>query len=252
MSALHPDFAGLRVEAGELKVTAHADRFDLVNLVAFGGAADRPTHVPVELGRIGAPGAGGVALWESTGAHDRLPFWNTNVDGDAWLYLVHGSVRVEFKETFGDVHFGHLQARTGDLFRLPADIAHRTFSGDGKRRITLEVMPDNPFWAGIGSRPVRPDHGGRVGGFSFAVTSDGLAVQWPGGRLLSPRDTAGRALRALVAYELHLGINELDGGLLVHDLGEEVVLRVPGGHAETLPGRDVLAVFAGLLAELAP
>lgn len=244
---LHPDFAGLRVEPGRLHVTGPRDRFDLVNLLAFGGAADRPTHLPSELGRTG-----GVALWESTGAADLLPFWNTNYDGDAYLYLVHGSVRVDFKEATGPVHFGHLVARTGDLFRLPAGIAHRTYSGDGRRRITLEILPDNPFWAGIGERPVEADRGGQVGGFGFAVGARDVAVSWPGGQLRSPRDTFTRALRALAAYELHLGLNELDGGLVVHDHGATVTLRVPGGYAETLPGRDVLAVFLGLLAELAP
>lgn len=250
-AALHPDFAGLVVDPGALHVTGPADRFDLVNLIEFGGAADRPTHVPAELGRIGPPGKpGGVALWESTGADSRLPFWNTNVDGDCWLYIVHGSVRVEFKETTGDVYLGHLEARTGDLFRLPVDIAHRTYSGDGKRRITLEVMPDNPFWARIGTEPVAPAEGGRVGGFTFAAGDPDVTVSWPGGSLGSPRETFGRALRALSAYELHLGINELDGGLVVHDLGEQVTLRAPGGYAETLPGRDVLAVFRGLLPQV--
>ena len=42
-----------------------------------------------------------MALWESTGA-DQLPFWNTDYDGDTYLYIVHGAVRVEFKETDSD------------------------------------------------------------------------------------------------------------------------------------------------------
>jgi hypothetical protein len=199
--------------------------------------------VPVQLGDLGP-----TVLWESTGAADQLPFWNTNHDGDAYLYLVHGSVRVEFKETEGEKAYGHYLARTGDLFRLPRDIAHRTFSGDGRRRITLEVLPRNPFWADLGTERVEPDRTGRVGGFSFVTDTDTdtVVVGWPGGRLRTPRDLFRRGVRALVAYEMHLGTNEFDGGLVVQDLGDEVALKV-GGHVERLPRRDVLAVFAGLL-----
>lgn len=237
---LHPDFGDLAVTPGELHISARHEAFDLVNLVAFGGAADRPTHVPAQLGDLGP-----AVIWESTGAADQLPFWNTNHDGDAYLYLVHGSVRVEFKETEGEQRYGHYLARTGDLFRLPRDIAHRTFSGDGKRRITLEVLPRNPFWATLGTDPVHPDHGGRVGGFSFVAEGESIVVGWPGGQLRTPRELFRRGVRALVAYEMHLGTNEFDGGFVVADLGDDVTLKA-GGHVERLPRRDVLAVFAGL------
>jgi hypothetical protein len=239
-ATLHPDFGDLAVAPGEMHISARHEAFDLVNLIAFGGAADRPTHVPAQLGDLGP-----AVLWESTGAADQLPFWNTNHDGDAYLYLVHGSVRVEFKETAGEERYGHYLARTGDLFRLPPGIAHRTFSGDGRRRITLEVLPRNPFWADLGVHPVEPDPSGRVGGFTFTAEGESIVVESPGGRLPHPREMFLRAVRALVAYEMHLGTNELDGGLVVHDLGDEVELTA-GGHVERLPRRDVLAVFAGL------
>lgn len=242
---MHPDFADLRVDPGQTHVTARPDLFHLVNLVEFGGAADRPTHVPVELGRVGP-----VALWESTGADDFLPFWNTNEDGDAYLYIVSGSVRLELKGTGTDEHYGHYDARTGDLFRIPVGVAHRTFSGDGKRRITLEVMPTNPFWELMGdSESVGPDRSGRVGGFRFDVDSDEVVVSTDHTVTRCPRDTFARALRALSAHGLHLGHNELDGGFVVHDLGLRVTLSVPG-HSEELDGREVLGVFRGLLVDL--
>ncbi|WP_219415282.1 hypothetical protein [Pseudonocardia nigra] len=244
-AALHPDFGDLRVQPGEAHITDRPELFGLVNLVAFGGAADRPTHVPAEVGSVGP-----VVLWESTGAADQLPFWNTNLDGDQYLYVVHGCVRVEFKETGGERRYGHYVGRTGDLLRLPEAIAHRTWSGDGKRRIWLEVLPRNPYWAGIGTQPVAADPSGRIGGFAFAIEDADVVVRWPGGELRTPRDLFRRGLRALVAYELHLGHNEFDGGLIVNDRGDQVVLAGPG-HAETLEGRAVLAVFRGLLDRLA-
>lgn len=242
---LHPDFAELGASAapGVVAITAHPELFDLINLVAFGGDAARPTHVPAELGRVGP-----VALWESTGADDHLPFWNTNYDGDAYLYLVHGSVRVEFKETGTDVRYGHYLARTGDLFRLPMGVAHRTYSGDGKRRITLEVMPRNPFWDLTGHDDGAVDGSGRAGSFGFAVHPDVVEVSSGDAAVACPRAEFDRAVRALVAHELHLGHNEFDGGFTVHDLGERAVLGIPGV-SEELPGAQVLAVFRGLLAE---
>ncbi|TDV56434.1 hypothetical protein [Actinophytocola oryzae] len=238
---LHEDFADLVVNPGEAHFTDHQSLFNMVNLIEFGGAADRPTHVPADLG-----GTGQIVFWESTGAADQLPFWNTNFDGDCYLYIVHGSVRVEFKETEGDKRFGHYVARTGDLFCLPRDIAHRTFSGDGKRRITLEIMPRNRFWAGIGQNPVEPDQSATVGGFGFAFDGDDAVVTWPDGTLRTPKEFFVRGVRAMVAYEMHMGLNEFDNGFVVHDLGDRVDLKAPG-YAETLPGRQVLAVFKGLL-----
>jgi hypothetical protein len=242
---LHADFAGLTVTPGESHILAEHEAFDLVNVIAFGGAADRPSHVPAELGSVGP-----VVLWESTGASDALPFWNTNHQCDVYLYIVHGSVRMEFKETEGERRLGHYIGRTGDLMRLPKDIAHRTFSGDGRRRISLEILERNPHWAGIGTGGGAVDHSGTVGDLRFAADGDEVVVSWPDGRLRTPRGFFVRGLRALVAYELHLEHNEFEGGFVVHDHGDTVTLKAPG-FAQTMPGADVLAVFRGLLEDLA-
>jgi hypothetical protein len=242
---LHDDFADLVVRPGESHITARPELFDLVNVLAFGAAADRPTHVPSELGRTR-----GVSLWESTGAASQLPFWNTNYDGDTYLCIAAGSVRIEFKETGGTTPYGHYLARTGDLFRIPDKVAHRTFSGDGRRRVTLEIVPDNPYWATIGTRAIIPDPSLRAGGFTFALSPDVVTVT-AGGRVCPlPRPMFAAALRALCKYELHLGHNELDGGLSVHDFGDEVELSVPG-YAERLNGLAVLGVFQALLDAMA-
>ena len=238
---LHPDFDGLDVTPGESHITGPPEAYDLINVVVFGGGIDRATHVPTEVGSVGP-----VVFWESTGAADALPFWNTNFQCDVYLYLVHGCVRVEFKETEGAEHHGHYLARTGDLFKLPKDIAHRTFSGDGKRRISLEILERNPSWATIGTAPIVPNDLGTAGGFRFDADNNDVRISWPEGSLVTSRHFFVRGLAALVAYEMHLEHNEFEGGFIVHDLGEQVRLKAHG-YAETLPGTEVLATFAGLL-----
>jgi mannose-6-phosphate isomerase-like protein (cupin superfamily) len=241
---LHPDFADLvgTTNPGVMSITARPDLFHLVNLVTFGGDAARATHIPAELGRVGT-----VALWESTGAQDHLPFWHTNYDGDAYLYLVHGSVRVEFKQTDTETRYGHYLARTGDLFRLPAGVAHRTYSGDGKRRITLEIMPHNPFWDMIGKgEGSNLDDSARAGSFTFRRHADSVEVSAGDAHVTCPRADFDRGVSALIAYEMHLGHVEFDGGFTVHDLGEKVRLTIPGTTGE-LATSEVLAIFRGLL-----
>jgi uncharacterized cupin superfamily protein len=241
---LHPDFDGLTAEPGAAHFDADGELFAIVNLLALGGDPERPSHTPVELGRTGS-----VGLWESTGSANRLPFWNTVYDGDTYLYIVHGSVRVEFKETDGERRLGHYTARTGDLFRLPNGVAHRTFSGDGRRRITLEILPRNPHWDLRGTRPIVVDRSRSIGSFTFEITPAEVLVHSPAPTVRCPRELFGRALRALCEWELHLGHNELDGGLVVHDRGLDADLRVPG-HEETLDGARLTGLFAGLIEEL--
>jgi len=131
--------------------------------------------------------------------------------------------------------------------RAVEDIAHRTFSGDGKRRISLEILERNPLWANIGNTPVVPNDSGAVGGFRFdAEGGENVRISWPDGSLVTPRHFFVRGLAALVAYEMHLEHNEFEGGFIVHDLGAEVRLKAPS-HEETLPGSEVLATFDGLL-----
>jgi hypothetical protein len=71
-------------------------------------------------------------------------------------------------------------------------------------------------------------------------------ISYPGGTVRTPGHFFRRGLRALVAYELHLNLNEFDNGFTVHDLGDQVRLTA-ADHTETLPSREVLAVFTGLL-----
>ena len=243
MTELHPDFFELRIDPGAADFGDRPDLFDIVNVIEFGGAADRPTHVPTEIGSVGP-----VVFWESTGAADALPFWNTNYRTDVYLYIVHGGVRVELKEPEGAEIIGEYVARTGDLFRLPKDIAHRTYSLDGKRRITLEILERDPAWSTIGRHAdVAAADRLDLGGFTFALDDASATVTAAGATIEGPADFFRRGLRALVAWELHLAHNEFDGGFVVHDHGDDsATLKVPGYQA-TFPVADVLAVFKALL-----
>jgi hypothetical protein len=242
---LHDDFADLGVEPGVARISQRPELFDIVNVIAFGGAADRPTHVPTEIGRVGP-----VVLWESTGASDALPFWNTNYRTDVYLYIVHGGVRVELKEPEGDEVYGEYVARTGDLFRLPRDVAHRTYSLDGHRRITLEILEHDPAWSTIGRHAeVAPADDTEVGGFRFELGDEHATVTHGADTVRAPLGFFIRGLRALVAWELHLAHNEFDGGFVVHDDapdGDTVTLKIPG-HADVVPSQDVIAVFKRLI-----
>lgn len=242
---LHEDFAHLAVSPGEALATSRPELFDIVNLIAFGGATDRLTHVPTELGRVGP-----VVLWESTGASDSLPFWNTNFNSDMYLYIVDGGVRVQLKEPEGSEIFGEYIARTGDLFRLPKDIAHRTFSLDGKRRITLEILGHDPSWSTIGQyADVRAAERPEIGGFRFASADDVVAVSHEDTIARVPVDMFRRGARALVAWDVHLGHNEFDGGFVVHDHGDTVTLKVGDRHEVHDPS-EVIAVLKAILADI--
>ncbi len=240
---LHEDFSMLSVEPGEMDVTGPVERFGLVNLLAFGGAPDRTPHVPAQLGELA-----NTIIWESTGASDALPFWNTNYASDVYLALLHGEVRVEFKEPEREVRYGHYLGRTGDLLRLPRGIAHRTFSTNGRRRISLELLERNPFWADIGRHAgVQPATGTTLGGFTFEVTHDEATVRTPSDVVVTPPDFLRRGLGALVAYELHLDHNEFEGGFVVHDRGERTLLKTPE-YQEEFDNGAVLALFKAILA----
>jgi hypothetical protein len=242
---LHPDFEGLSVRPGELRVAAAAGEFGLLNLLAFGGARDRVPHVPAEVGAIGD-----VVLWESTGAADALPFWNTNYHSDVYLVLLHGEVRVEFKEPERETLRGTCIGRTGDLLKLPRGIAHRTFSTNGRRRISLELLRRNPHWHSLGRGDGVPAASStRLGGFEITVGGEHTTVRTAVDEVRTPNGFLRRGLMALIAYELHLDHNEFEGGFVVHDLGETTVLKTPH-HQETFPNLAVLALLKAVAARL--
>jgi hypothetical protein len=241
---MHPDFAHLRVRPGEMTLDQAADpnQFGLLNVLAFGGAADKGAHMPALIGRVDD-----VVVWESTGASDALPFWNTNYAGDVYLLLMEGEVRVEFKTPETDDHLATYIARTGDLMTLPRAIAHRTFSTSGKRRISLEIVKRNPLWERIGEHAqVSPISEDRLGGFGFAVEDDAVVVRSPEDEVRTPRDFFVKGLRVLVAYELHLEHNEFEGGFTVHDRGSTAELKTRA-YSEAFSPDAVVGLFKGLL-----
>jgi hypothetical protein len=242
---LHPDFEHLRIRPGDMRLDGSADasQFGLLNLLAFGGAVDTRPHMPALIGQVED-----VVLWESTGAADALPFWNTNYAGDVYLLLVEGEVRVEFKTPETDDHLATYIARTGDLMKLPRAIAHRTFSTSGKRRISLEIVKRNPLWDRLGEHAaVAPSSDDRLGGFTFEFDAETVLVRSPGDTVRTSREFFFKGLRVLVAYELHLEHNEFEGGFSVHDLDATAVLKTRA-HRETFSPAEVIGLFKGILA----
>jgi hypothetical protein len=242
---MHPDFGQLEVLPGEMAVEGPREQFALTNILAFGGAADKGAHMPAVVGELDE-----VVIWESTGAADALPFWNTNYSCDVYLYLAAGEVRMEFKEPESDQHYGHYLGRTGDLMKLPRAIAHRTFSTNGKRRISMELLKRNPLWARIGEHAeVPPAEEPLLGGFRFGLEGDQVRIESPGDSVLTERGFFLRGLRVLTAYELHLEHNEFEGGFVVHDLGDQVALKTRN-HDERFSHAEVVALFKGLIGRL--
>lgn len=241
---MHPDFAHVQVRPGEMTLAAEADprQFGLLNLLAFGGAADKRAHMPAIVGQLGE-----VVLWESTGSADALPFWNTNFAGDVYLLLMEGEVRVEFKQPDSETHLGTYIARTGDLMKLPRAIAHRTFSTSGKRRISLEIVARNPLWERIGEHSgVNASPVDQLDEVAFVFDTDTVAIRTPVDQIVTSREFFVRGLRVLLAYELHLEHNEFEGGFSVRDLDDEIELRTRGWAKRYSPA-PVIALFKGLL-----
>jgi hypothetical protein len=225
-----------------LDSSADTSQFGLLNLLAFGGAADTRPHMPALIGQLED-----VVLWESTGAADALPFWNTNYAGDVYLLLMDGEVRVEFKTPDTDDHLATYVARTGDLMKLPRAIAHRTFSTSGKRRISLEIVKRNPLWDRLGEHAaVTPSRDDRLGDFAFEFEADTVLVRSPHDTVRTSRDFFVKGLRVLVAYELHLEHNEFEGGFTVHDLDRTAELKTPA-HRQTFSPAEVIGLFKGIL-----
>jgi hypothetical protein len=244
---MHPDFAHLQVRPGEMSLASEArpEQFALLNLLAFGGAADKGAHMPAIVGQLGD-----VVLWESTGAADALPFWNTNYAGDVYLLLLEGEVRVDFKQPETDRHLARYLARTGDLMTLPGGIAHRTFSTSGKRRISLEIVRRNPLWERIGEHAgVQPLDDDALGDFRFRREGDQVVVHTPRDELRTDLDFFVRGLRVLLAYDLHLEHNEFEGGFVVHDRDQHVELKTRAYQRSFAPA-EVIALFKGLVARL--
>lgn len=245
---MHADFAHLTVRPGTVQLSTDAppQQFGLLNLLAFGGAADKGAHMPAIVGQVDD-----TVLWESTGAADALPFWNTNYAGNVYLLLMEGEVRVEFKQPETDQHLGTYLARTGDLMTLPRDIAHRTFSTSGKRRISLEIVKRNPLWERIGEHAaVTASATDRLGAFSFVREAETILVQTPNDEVRTPRDFFLKGLGVLLAYELHLEHNEFEGGFVVHDRDREVDLKTRA-YRDTFAPADVIGLFKRLSAQFA-
>lgn len=159
-----------------------------------------------------------------------------------------GEVRMDFKEPETDRALGSYLATTGDLMKLPRAIAHRTFSTNGKRRISLEIIQRNPLWERIGEHADAPAlEQSALGGFRFALEGDDIVIATPADMLRTPRGFFVRGLRVLLAYDLHLEHNEFEGGFVVHDRDQQIDLK-SRGYSESFAPAAVIGLFKGLVA----
>jgi len=220
IAKLHPDFAHLKVRPGRAIVAAQGELFQMVNLLELGGSAAKVVEEPVTLGELD-----GWTFWESTGDPVGTPFWITSFLGDLWLFLVDGEVRVDFKIPETDKGLATYECRTGDFFRLPAGIARRFF-GNGKRRISLEIIRADPLRKrGAGFDRILPLAADELGRFQFRTEAGRVIVATPGDTVSIDPDDFRRGLDWLIRFELYLEHHEFDGGFVIHDQGDRVVLK---------------------------
>ena len=243
--ALHPDFGDLVVRPGSVSFQSRPELFSLVNLVAFGGAADKQSHMPSVIGRLGP-----VAFWQSTGAEDALPFWNTNLISDNYLYLVSGEMKVELKEVEGSALLGTYTGRTGDLMRVPKDVAHRTYSTNHKRRIVLALLEYDDRWDDLGwVNAIEPAKDLALRDLRIAPGPGVSTVELAGTTVTTNSSFLARGARAILSYGGCLGHNEFEGGFAVSDGGADMILKVRG-QAMRCGRIEVMALLKGVVEQL--
>ena len=246
---MHEHFADLNIDPGTSDLPPGDLRFALVNILAFGGAPDRPSHVPEQLGQLG-----GISISESTGADDALPFWHTNMLGDVYLLLLHGEVRVEFKEFEKDAILGAYAGRTGDLMKFPKDVPHRTFSGDGRRRISLQLAPTDPSWESLAwVQDVPPLDRLEFEELSIEPGPQSTEIRMGDLQVETNSSFLKRGARAIVAYGTHFGHNEFENGFIISDAlmkDEDLVHFKLGTHDLTCPREYAVGLLKGVIVML--
>lgn len=246
---MHDDFAELSIEPGTSDLPADDPRFALLNVLAFGGAPDRPSHVPEQLGQLG-----GISISESTGADDALPFWHTNILGDVYLLLLHGEVRVEFKEFEKDSYLGAYFGRAGDLMKFPKNLPHRTFSGDGRRRISLQLAPTDPKWESLAwVRDIAPFDRLVFEELSIEPGPRSTVVRMGGQHIETDSSFLKRGASAIVAYGTYFGHNEFDNGFIISDAlatDEDLAQFKLGTHVLRCPREQAVGLLKGVIRAL--
>lgn len=246
---MHEDFADLLIEPGTSDLPVDDPRFALVNVLAFGGAPDRPSHVPERLGQVG-----GISISESTGADDALPFWHTNMLGDVYLLLLHGEVRVEFKEFEEDSYLGAYVGRTGDLMKFPKDLPHRTFSADGRRRVSVQLAPTDPRWESLGwVQDVGPFDRLVFEELSIEPGLPSTVVRMGDQHIETDSSFLRRGAGVIVAYGTYFGHNEFENGFIISDARSEeddLVHFKLGAHHLACPREQAVGLLKGVVRAL--
>ena len=90
--------------------------------------------VPKSVGKVGD-----VTLEIAVGKGE-LPFWHTN-DEDEFVYCVRGSIHYQLK--FDDKELDQVDVNAGELFTIPAGVAHKPACSDDNVVLIMEKV--NPW-----------------------------------------------------------------------------------------------------------
>lgn len=102
---------------------------DLRKVDVLEKAKQEKVFVPKSLGRVGD-----VTLELAVGSGE-LPFWHTN-DEDEHVYCVQGTMRYQLK--MGDEELPAVDVGPGELFVIPAGVAHKPVCTDGVVVLIME------------------------------------------------------------------------------------------------------------------
>ena len=97
-------------------------------------AKSEAVFVPKSLGKVGE-----VTLELAVGKGE-LPFWHTN-DEDEHVYCVQGTIHYKLK--YGDQELTPVDVNAGELFVLPAGVAHMPVCSDDNVVLIMEKV--NPY-----------------------------------------------------------------------------------------------------------
>jgi quercetin dioxygenase-like cupin family protein len=107
---------------------------ELKKLNVLEKAKSEQVFVPKSLGKVGD-----VTLEIAVG-NGELPFWHTN-DEDEHVYCVRGTIHYQLKR--GDTDLPSMDVNSGELFVIPAGVAHKPVCSDDNVVLIMEKV--NPW-----------------------------------------------------------------------------------------------------------
>jgi hypothetical protein len=138
--------------------------------------------------------------------------------------------------------------------KLPKEVPHRTYSGNGRRRISLQLAPIDPRCESLDwVNDVTPFERLELDGLRIEPGPKVTGVNLEGMHVETNSSFLMRGARAIVAYGGHLGHNEFDAGFIVSDVlseDEDVVLFKIADRELRVPGEQAVGLLKGIIARL--